>query len=278
MKLKTNVFILLFFALCVSNTSAQNDSLSIISTKHQIDSMVASMSEEFSTSDFGTTFEERDILIQGNKYHALVTQVNGDLKKVKKSWSDYMKSEHGVNYDQSIKKNELNVNKISLFSVSDKRGDLTTVFYRNEGITEMANIFKLGYDVQLNSAQYPEEFAKLQTLVERFAKLHFESYYEQTLKNYREKLEVAKKELKQEGKIAKRYQRRYTRLMKKTDKGKLSDKKHYQVADLSLKLQMEEALVSNLKKEVRSYEYSIMRLKQRNSLVRNELTVNQKKW
>jgi hypothetical protein len=131
------------------------------------------------SSSFGQTsfvnFEETDILIDGVNVHVGASQLKGDLDDIRKQWIAFVKEEIGdkiKDEDGTLVLKETVINR-----VTDKRGDLLTYIYNRDENVSINVSYRLGYDVYLNSKQYPDEYSKM----ERFIRHFIYEYYAETL-------------------------------------------------------------------------------------------------
>lgn len=120
---------------------------------------------------------EETITINEIKTNVASTLLKGDFEKIKKEWKSFIKEK--INQKMSGKDDILIAKELVINSISEKRGDFIAYFV-NKGEDISLNIaFKLGYDISLNSNQYPDEFSKLKNLLESFVY----KYYNENLKD-----------------------------------------------------------------------------------------------
>ncbi|SDK64883.1 hypothetical protein SAMN05421823_103176 [Catalinimonas alkaloidigena] len=137
---------------------------------------------------------EQDFMMDGKPTTALVARVEGDYDQLRKIWSDYTRKKLDIKLQK--KGNLLQAEKINLYAVTDKRGDLLSVVYNDEGQAQLAVAYAIGYDIFLNSREYPQEFFQFEEVVNRFLDVYYRQYYENLVKEKTSLLKDTRKQIR----------------------------------------------------------------------------------
>jgi prefoldin subunit 5 len=145
--------------------------------------------------------DEQEVNLEDGKATAWVFPVVRDLEEALNDLKDYCKDRSDV----KLKKEGDNLfiaEKISLPTIATKRGDLIGYCYITEQYYAMAIIFKMGYDISLNSQDWKPEMENLRNYAKAFMAYHYEQSYARRLKILEKDLKDQEKERDQnEGKI-----------------------------------------------------------------------------
>ncbi len=260
--------ILVFAFLCCSFCAqAQQDSLPFADTSFfSMENLKKETARRFEEQDAAAcTFYIEEYIFDG--VHVLL---EGKQRNIEKAWRIYLKEQNKLRL-KSQKLRSLfsktrtpywKAQRVQLTQVSSLYGDLITVFQRESGLTKMTLIFKLGYNVSLSPALFPQEQEKLRAFLQHFAQLNFQKHYGGHLKSLARATKRVDREIRQEAKRLKKGQRRYER--RYASKGKEDGHK-------KLSLQVQEQLLHTLQKEKNTYEMQVLQYKSRNSAIRLEL-------
>jgi hypothetical protein len=140
-----------------------------------------------SAQNFSIT-EQRTKTEEGQEADAWIAHLDQPIDFGKKTFSKFIKANFSVKTDDKSK-TVLFVEKARFSDISSLRGDLRAI-YNPEGTgCTVAFIFSPGYDIHLNKANFPQEFAKMQTLVKKFVKFHYAEFYNESLKELDSKIE-----------------------------------------------------------------------------------------
>ena len=85
---------------------------------------------------------------------------------------------------------------IIINKVTDKRGDLLAYFYNKDKDVSVNIAFRLGYDIYLNSPQYPEEYARFKEFCQAFVYKYYGEYLPKLIKAKSKEQKALTKELK----------------------------------------------------------------------------------
>jgi hypothetical protein len=132
--------------------------------------------------------EEQEVNLEDGKCTAWVFPVARDLEEAFEDLKEYCRDRS----DLKLKKegdNLMIAEKISLPTIATKRGDLIGYCYITEQYYAMALIFKLGYDITLNSQDWKPEMVNLRNYAKAFMAYHYEQ-------SYARRLNILEKDLK----------------------------------------------------------------------------------
>lgn len=150
----------------------------------------------------------------------------GTEDDLKSAFNDYMKK----NFKLRTKKNgrhSLVVPEATLPQVITRRGDLHVQFSNDTGRLEMAIAFMMGYDIYLNSREYPQEMERFKDFFVNFLYNYYKDYYEKmirakekVLKDLRSQIATNEKKVKSLQRDIEKTEKRIakeTDLLKKTE-------------------------------------------------------------
>ena len=164
--------------------------------------------------------QAREFLMEGKPTYALVARVEGDHEYLRKKWVKYVDKELHLKLRKNG--NVYRADKVNIYRITDKRGDLLSVFYDDAGAAHMAVSFAIGYDIFLNYDQYPEEFRQFEALVNRFLWEYYRGYYEDYVALKNKQIKTAEKQvrsfsrqIKQQERSGRKEQRAYEKALKK---------------------------------------------------------------
>ena len=132
--------------------------------------------------------EEQEVILSDGKATGWVFPIPRNLDEALDDLKDYCKNRSDV----KLKKggdNLLIAEKISMPTLSTKRGDLIGYSFISEEYYAMALVFKLGYDISVNTGEWAQEAESLRNYAKAFMSYHYEQ-------SYARKIEVLEKELK----------------------------------------------------------------------------------
>lgn len=234
--------------------------------KFSLEMLEERMSENFARHDVATT----QFYIEEYVFSGITVVLDGKRRVIEKSWKKHVKENNNIRIKKQQLKSLFTRKKVNywkakqvyLTDISAKYGDLITVFQREDGMTRVTMIFKLGYNVSLDAVTYSEDYARLSKYVENFANLHFKKNYKSYMKGLKKAVKVTKKELCKESKTLKKMEKRYKR--KYTKKSKTDD-------FIVLSIDVQRKLTEMLKTEKNGYEYLMLQYKTRNSEIRGKM-------
>jgi hypothetical protein len=139
-----------------------------------------------------------------------------------------LKSFMNDKYDLKIKKENNQtfiIEEVDLPHFSVKRGDLKTYLVPTDSVNVMAFSFLLGYDISINSRDYPKEMAELKKIVINFMEFHYHEYYNKRIDDETRILNKVQKNLQQDenkiGSMRKKVASLDKKARKETDEAKV---------------------------------------------------------
>jgi peptidoglycan hydrolase CwlO-like protein len=169
--------------------------------------------------------EEQEVAYDDSKLSAWVMPVMNNLEEALKDLDDFVKDRS----DARMKKGGENIiiaEKVSLPAIATKRGDLIGYGYITDSYYAVAVIFRLGYDISLNSQDWPKEMENFHTYARQFMSYHYEHAYDRRVEEIDKEIKDVEKEKSQNEKQIdgnnKRIDNLNKRIEKETDETKLS--------------------------------------------------------
>lgn len=165
-------------------------------------------------------FEEVNILIDGVAVNVAHVMLKGDTRDVSRAWNSFARD----NVDGRMRDRDgvLIAEEIVVNQITDKRGDLMVYFFPVEDDISFNIAYKLGYDVYLNSEQYPEEYNRLEAFLRYFTDIYYDDFLpkyikgmERDLKSLEKEMKRTKKQIKRNNKDLKKANKKITKLNKK---------------------------------------------------------------
>lgn len=138
---------------------------------------------------------EKDVAIDGRFVPAWSAVVAEDIDFIKKSFSTYLRK----SYDLTAKRKGsrvMVVEESTIPLISQNKGDLWLVFESEDERVNMCMSFFIGYDIIINSTDYPEEMRGLKTFLIDFMVFYKTEYFAESLENSTRRLEGLQRELK----------------------------------------------------------------------------------
>ncbi|GAB4319245.1 MAG: hypothetical protein Kow00127_11410 [Bacteroidales bacterium] len=163
---------------------------------------------------------EETVLINGIQVNSIYTRLKGSPDQVKKAWVDFVKLHSGEKPKETD--GVFTLKETVIHQITDKRGDLLAMIHPVDQETNLYVAYQLGYDVYVNSAQFPEEFSNLKKFAELFIMTYYDSFLPGFIKEKAQKLKVLKKEHDKAGKELAKKEKANRKLTKKN--GSLSRK------------------------------------------------------
>jgi peptidoglycan hydrolase CwlO-like protein len=124
--------------------------------------------------------EEQEIAYDDSKLKAWVMPVTNNLEEALKDLDDYIKDRSNIRMKKDGKE-VLVAEKVSLPAIAKKRGDLIGYGYITDSYYAIAIIFRMGYDISLNSEEYGEEMENFHTYARQFMSYHYEQAYDRRM-------------------------------------------------------------------------------------------------
>lgn len=204
-----------------------------------------------------TLVQESTFQFGKENYPAWVGSVeNGELAK--DAYEKYVEKKLSLNAKKGDDKHILISRKVAFAQVSaNKRGDL--LFFIEEkddnknGKLDIAMAYAFGYDIVVNTREYPEEMKKLETVMKNFLLFYYEEAYNKEIKVIEEKIKDFKKDTDKNKSKAKSLEKDNERISKKVGKAKPEDK-----------IKLEQEKVNN--------QAEVQRLNDSNGLIEKQIT------
>lgn len=138
--------------------------------------------------------EEETILIDGISTTVQKARVVGEVDEFRDLWRDFLKDEFDL---KTSKKGDVIVAEEAVINrITDRRGDLILFLYPQEKEVSFNLAFRLGYDVYLNSSEFPEEATNLKDFTVYFINYYYYQYLEDYIKQQEKNLSALNSELK----------------------------------------------------------------------------------
>jgi len=210
----------------------------------------------FLLEDETTTEKDRNV-------NVLIIKTTDDFDEAINNYKKFAKDE----YDLKVKKENNNyyiIEEVDIPQFSVKRGDLKTYLYHTDTVNILAFSFLLGYDISINSQDYPQEMANFKKFVIGYMEYHYEQYYAERIKELNKSLDKSQKELSKMEKEVSSTKKKIESLEKKAEK-ETDEAKNRQIQSerTSLENETEQLLgeLPGLRDNVSEYEKAVFELK-----------------
>jgi valyl-tRNA synthetase len=172
--------------------------------------------------------EEQEIVFDDTKLQGWVMPVVNNLEEALKDLDDYVKDRSDVRMKKGGE-NIIIAEKVSLPAIATKRGDLIGYGYITNSYYAVAVIFRLGYDISLNSKDYEQEMEHFHTYARQFMSYHYEHAYERRIEAVDKEIKDVEKETEKNEKqienANKKIENNNKRIEKETDEQKIAEYK-----------------------------------------------------
>jgi hypothetical protein len=170
--------------------------------------------------------EEQEVTLPDGKSSAWVFPIAMNLEEALDDLKEYCKNRSDVKFKKDGE-NILIAEKISMPAISTLRGDLIGYAYITEQYYAMALVFKLGYDISVNSKDWKAEMENLHNYAKAFMAYHYEQTYARRVESLEKELKDVERERNQtEGKISNmndKVSNLGKKIAKETDTGKIGE-------------------------------------------------------
>ncbi len=177
----------------------------------------------FTSAQINLFLEEQEVQLDDSRASAWVFPVAHDLDLAMKDLQEYCKDRSDV----KLKKEGEFVmfgEKVSIPSIATKRGDLIGNGFITETYYGVSLVFKMGYDISLNSVDWEPEMKNFRNYAKEFMSYHYEKSFGRGIEKVNNQISDLEKEKKQTlNKIDgqhKKIQSLDKKLQKETDEGK----------------------------------------------------------
>lgn len=166
---------------------------------------------------------EETMLIDGISTTVQKARVVGQVDEFRSLWRDFLKDEFGIK--TSRKGDVIIAEEVVVNRITDRRGDLILFMYPQEKEVNFNIAFRLGYDVYLNSDEFPEEATNLRDFAVYFINYYYYHYLEDYIKmqeknlgNLQKELKTAVKTIQKSEKSVEKMEKKLSRNDKKTER------------------------------------------------------------
>ncbi|TAE72724.1 MAG: hypothetical protein EAZ85_09045 [Bacteroidetes bacterium] len=175
-----------------------------------------------------TVVQESTFPFGKENYTAWVGAVE-DGELAKDAYEKYVEKKLGLKTKRGDGKHVVISEKISFAQVSsNKRGDLLFFYEEKDdnknGKLDVAMAYTFGYDIVVNSKDYPEEMKKLETIMKNYLLFYYEEAYNKQIKGLEGKIKDLNRDIEKNKSKAKGLEKDNDKLAKKVGKAKAEDK------------------------------------------------------
>jgi len=219
---------------------------------------------------------EGEVPTESVPVNSWIIGITDDFDDAMDNYKDYVKEEFGL----KVKKNSstcYEIPEVNVPHLSIKRGDLKTYLFQTDSMNILAFSFLLGYDIHVNSQDYPQEMAEFKKFVIRYMEFHYKAFYDEKIEDKNKELGKLKKELKQNEDKISSLKKKSTNLGEKeakeedvAKKNKIVSEKQIvdseidtmveQLPDLRNNVQEMEQVIFEFKDELNKYHQAIITL------------------
>ncbi len=209
--------------------------------------------------------EERQVPLEDGSTSGWVFPVVQDLDEALKDLDDFCKDRSDVRMKRDGD-NALIAEKVSIPAISTKRGDLIGYGFTSGTDNVVGLVFRLGYDISLNSQDWESEMNNFHTYARQFMSYHYENAYDRRMEEIDKEIKNLEKEKDRIDKdivqLSRRIDNNNNRIEKETDEGKLSE--------LRTEISTYEADIENLNNELPSVQSKLEELQGRKDQLNTE--------
>ena len=183
--------------------------------------------------------------------------IGEDIDFAKKTFENYSKDVWGI---KVTKEKKGLIAKEVTTPVSDKRGDLRAVFLAEGNEVRIGVAYKLGYDIVINSVDYPEGMVKMKEFMRGYQEYHFTEYYSELIEKDEKSQRALQKELQKTEREISNLRKQVNNNQSKITKAKSESKKatlRTQSADKRSRIEVLSASIPKLNEEISHLDTSI---------------------
>lgn len=177
--------------------------------------------------------KEEMVVTRDVPVNAYITNATDDFDEVISNYKKFVKDEYKLNVKKENSTTYV-IEAADMPQISVKRGDLKVYLLHTDTMNLMAFSFVLGYDIFLNTEDYPEEMGQFRKFVIRFIDYHYQAYYSDAIEAVTKDLDALKKDLKQNEDKINALRKKVNSLDKKVSKEKEETKKIQYQSDVLL--------------------------------------------
>lgn len=128
------------------------------------------------TAQIHLFLQEQEVELRDSRSAAWVMPVTGTLEEALNDLRDYCRDRTGVRM-RNEGSDQVIAEKVSIPIIITMRGDLIGRGFITENYNGLAMVFQLGYDISLNSRDYPVEMKNFRDYARSFMSYHYEQAY-----------------------------------------------------------------------------------------------------
>jgi prefoldin subunit 5 len=186
--------------------------------------IVALLISPMTFSQIHLFLEERQVELEDGNCTGWVFPVVQDLEEALKDLDDFCKDRSDVRMKKEGD-NMIMAEKVSLPAIATKRGDLIGYGFTSGTDHVLGLVFRLGYDISLNSEDWGSEMENFHTYARQFMSYHYELAYDRRMDEIDDQIEDVEKEKDRTEKdidqLNRKIENNNKRIEKETDEGKL---------------------------------------------------------
>lgn len=202
---------------------------------------------------------EEIVLINNKQANAWVAVINEDIDLVRKSFIKFAKDKYSLNAKKKSGKSVF-VEQAYIPAISSNTGDLWMIIQPESSSIKMGVAFILGYDIVINSADYPAEMINLKKFVREFIVYYKSEYFNTLIAESNKRIQSLSKELKQNDKTIKELSKRVAKSEKAMLKEK-DEKVQFELGNKNIeskaRIQASYEIITKLKEEISSITTSL---------------------
>jgi hypothetical protein len=126
---------------------------------------------------------------------AWLAHLDQNMEYAQKSFDKFMKETFDYNSDNIKKTNILKVTKVKFAEISPLRFDVRAVYGPEGSGCTVGFMLSPGYDIHFMTDNYPEEYAKIQDLLKKFIKYHYNRFYKEAIAEADDKIKSKQKNI-----------------------------------------------------------------------------------
>lgn len=190
--------------------------------------LVALMISPLLHSQIKIFLEERQVPLEDGTCDGWVFPVVQDLDEALKDLDDFCKERSDVRMKRDGD-NMLIAEKVSIPAIATKRGDLIGYGFTSGTDNVLGLVFRLGYDISLNSQDWESEMNNFHTYVRQFMSYHYENAYDRRMVEIDKEIKDLEKEKDRIDKdivqLNRKIENNDKRIEKETEEAKLTEYK-----------------------------------------------------
>jgi len=209
------------------------------------------------------TMNEEKILIDKKPTNAWVAVINENIDLVRKSFVRFAKDKYDAKAKKKNKRTLL-IEQANLPTISDKQGDLWVAFYPENNTIKMGIAYSLGYDIAINSEEYPTEMSNLKSFFREFVVYYKSEYFNTLIAEDQKRIKELSAELRKNQKEFKSLTRSISKvektILKETDET-VKFELNNQNIESKANIQAKHEIMLNLKEEITKVSSSLKTIK-----------------